>query len=198
MSLRQSIFRHIWLALPLLAFSACGNSNDSTCTFTYSQQFSGNISTILWPVGTTRASANDAYAPDFRWHKNDSTLDSLSGHLGQVVLLNFWATWCGPCKAEMPAIQAVQDQMGDSLFVIGVAVDQCSPYATVSEYIRSNDIRYQIAVDSLSRLYEQYWLWQPLEIPVSYFIGPDGRIKTIGVGEGDEAAILSSARAAEQ
>ena len=182
----------------VLAMAGCSSSNDSTCTFSYSQQVNGNISTILWPVGAARANANDAYAPDFRWHKNDTTLDSLSGHLGQAVLLNFWATWCGPCKAEMPAIQAAQDEMGDSLFVIGVAVDQCSPYQAVSDYIHSNGIRYQIAVDSLSRLYEQYWLWQPLEIPVSYFIGRDGQIKSIGVGQGDEAAILASARRAAQ
>ena len=193
---RRSMLKY---AAPLLmALVGCSTSSDSPCTFSYSQQVNGNISTILWPVGAARANAKDPYAPDFRWHKNDTTLDSLSGHLGQVVLLNFWATWCGPCKAEMPAIQAAQDEMGDSLFVIGVAVDQCNPYQTVSDYVSGNGIRYQIAVDSLSRLYEQYWLWQPLEIPVSYFIGPDGTIKVIGVGQGDKAAILANARRSAQ
>src|SRR5581483_2907871 len=136
------------------SIEACSNSND-TCTFSYSQQVSGNVSTVVWPVGAARASDSDAYAPDFRWHRSDGSLDSLSGHKGQVILLNFWASWCGPCKAEMPAIQAAQQQMGDSLFVIGVAVDQCSPFATVQNYISNNNINYQIAVDSLSRLYEQ-------------------------------------------
>jgi len=177
--------------------ASCGNPPDS-CTFSYEQQQSANVSTILWPVGAARDSANDSYAPDFRWHRRDGTLDSLSNHRGQVVLLNFWATWCGPCKSEMPAIQNVADELGDSLFVIGVAIDQCSPFATVSNYIQSNGFRYQIAVDSLSRLYEQYWLWQPAEIPQSYFIGSDGRIKYAATGAGDEAAILAGVRIAER
>jgi len=177
--------------------ASCGNAPDS-CTFSYQQQYTANVSTILWPVGAARASATDSYAPDFRWHRSDGTLDSLSGHVGQVVLLNFWASWCGPCKTEMPAIQSVADQMGDSLFVIGVAVDQCSPFATVSNYIQSNGIRYQVVVDSLSRLYEQYWLWQPLEIPQSYFIGTDGRIRYAVTGAGDATAILNEVRKTEQ
>ncbi len=181
----------------VLQIASCGNA-PSACNFTYQQQVSGNISTIVWPVDSARSSLNDAYAPDFRWHRSDGSLDSLSGHKGQVVLLNFWATWCGPCKAEMPAIQNVANQLGDSIFVIGVAIDQCNPFSTVSNYIQSNGIHYQIAVDSLSRLYEQYWLWNPAEIPQSYFITPNGRIKTYAVGAGSEAAILAAVRNAEQ
>ena len=180
-----------------MLFASCGNPPDS-CTFSYQQQHSANVSTILWPVGAARSGANDGYAPDFRWRRSDGSLDSLSGHLGQVILLNFWATWCGPCTSEMPAIQNVADQLGDSLFVVGVAVDQCNPFATVANFIQSNNIRYQIAVDSLSRLYEQYWLWQPLEIPQSYFIGADGRIKYAVTGAENEAGILSYVRKAEQ
>jgi thiol-disulfide isomerase/thioredoxin len=183
--------------LILLLVASCGTPTDS-CTFSYQQQQSANVSTILWPVGAARASLNDPYAPDFRWRRSDGTLDSLSGHQGQVVLLNFWAAWCGPCKEEMPAIQSVADEMGDSVFVIGVSVDQCDPFNTVSNYISGAGVRYQIAVDSLSRLFEQYWLWQPLEIPVSYFIGPDGRIKTYSIGAGNQTLILSEVHKAEQ
>lgn len=176
---------------------SCGKPPDS-CTFSYQQQQSANVSTIVWPVGAARTSLNDSHAPDFRWRKSDGTLDSLSGHLGQVVFLNFWATWCGPCTSEMPAIQSVADQLGDSLFVIGVAVDECNPFSTVSNYIQSNHYRYQVVVDSFWRLYMQYELWQSNAIPQSFFIGPDGRIKTYSTGEGDEAAILAEVRKAEQ
>jgi len=181
----------------IMANASCGNSPDS-CTFSYLQQQSANVSTIVWPVGAARASLNDAYAPDFRWRKSDGTLDSLSGHQGQVVFLNFWATWCGPCTSEMPAIQNVADQLGDSLFVIGVAVDECNPFSTVSNFVQSNHYRYQVVVDSLWRLYMQYELWQSNAIPQSFFIGPDGRIKTYVTGAGNEAAILAAVRKAEQ
>ncbi len=184
-------------SLLILNFNSCGTPPDS-CTFTYQQQHIGNVSTILWPVGAARSSLNDAYAPDFRWHRSDGTLDSLSGHHGQVVLLNFWATWCGPCKSEMPAIQNVADTMGDSLFVIGIAVDDCNPFSTVSNFIQSNHYRYQIVVDSLYRLYQQYELWQTTAIPQSFFIGPDGTIKSYATGAGNEVGILAAVRKAEQ
>ena len=195
--------RHIFdviiatILLGSVALASCSNSTD-TCAFSYQQQVSGNVSTIIWPVGTARSSLSDAYAPDFRWHRSDGTLDSLSGHKGQVVLLNFWATWCGPCTAEMPAIQDVANQLGDSLFVVGVATDECNPFSTVSSLIQSHPYTYQIVVDSLYRLYMQYELWSTTAIPQSFFIGPDGRIRTYATGEGTEAGILAAVRKAEQ
>ena len=166
------------------------------CTFSYSQQQSGNVSTIVWPADAPRSSTQDAYAPDFKWRSSNGTLDSLGNHLGQIVLLNFWASWCGPCTSEMRAIQSIADQMGDSVFVIGVGVDECSPWSSVSSFVNNNSIRYQIAVDSEWTLYEKYFpnalSGNDFTIPESFFIGRDGTIKIPPVeGAHDKNEILS-------
>ena len=179
--------------------SGCATESNPLGPLVYTQQFSRNISTIVWPAGAARASLTDTYAPDFRWHRADSTLDSLSNHLGQVVLVNFWATWCEYCKAEMPAIQAASNQMGDTLFVIGVSVDDPgNPFTTAQSYIKSNGYTYQFAVDSAWTLYEKYLPNQGGSIPQSFFIDRNGKLVYTVTGEmPDEQYILTKARAAE-
>ena len=146
--------------------SGCTTDSNPLGPLVYTQQVSGNISTILWPAGAARSSLTDTYAPDFRWRRADSTLDSLSNHHGQVVLVNFWATWCEYCKAEMPAIQSAVNQMGDTLFVIGVSVDDPgNPFTAAQSYVKSNGYTYQFAVDSNWTLYEKYFPNQGGSIP---------------------------------
>jgi thiol-disulfide isomerase/thioredoxin len=182
----------------LLALSACSTDPPTLGPLVYTQRYDKNISTILWPVGAARSNLNDTYAPDFRWRRADSTLDSLSGHIGQVVLINFWATWCGPCTSEMPAIQATANTMGDSLFVIGVAVDNPgNSFNTVQSYVQSNGYSYQFAIDSVFTLYFKYFPTGDFSIPRSCFIDKNGNLITTVIGAEDEARILSYARAAE-
>jgi thiol-disulfide isomerase/thioredoxin len=160
-----------------LGMSGCTTESSALGPLVYTQQYSGNISTILWPAGAARANLDDAYAPDFRWRRSDGTLDSVSGHLGQVVLVNFWATWCTYCKAEMPAIQSAANTMGDSLFVVGVSVDDPgNPFTTAQSYVNGNGYKYQFAVDSDWTLYETYLPNQAGLIPQSFFIDRNGKI----------------------
>jgi len=75
-------------------------------------------------VAYSRPSIN-APAPAFRLMDLDGKLHSLAEHQGKVVFLNFWATWCGPCKVEMPAMEALyQDFQSQGLEILAVSVDQ--------------------------------------------------------------------------
>jgi thiol-disulfide isomerase/thioredoxin len=183
-----------------LVMSGCTTDSNSLGPLVYTQQYAGNISTIIGPAGAARASLTDTYAPDFRWHKSDGSLDSVRGHLGQIVLVNFWATWCGPCKSEMPAIQSAISTMGDSIFVIGVSVDDPgNPFTTVQSYVKSNGYTYQFAIDSAWTLYEQYFPNQAGSIPQSCFIDRNGKLPfTVTGGMGDEQTVLYYARLAGQ
>ncbi len=190
--------RFIPAILCAIALGVCGCTTDPPPLgpLVYTQRSDQNISTIIWPAGAARTTLKDTYAPDFRWRRADSTLDSLSGHQGQVVLVNFWATWCGPCTSEMPAIQAAANTMGDSLFVIGVSVDNPgNSFNTVSSYVNSNGYKYQFAIDSVFTLYYKYFPTGDFGIPQSCFIDADGKLMITVTGSmGDENTILTFAR----
>jgi thiol-disulfide isomerase/thioredoxin len=98
---------------------------------------------------------------------------SLASFKGKVILLNFWATWCGPCKAEIPSLVELQQQYGDRLVVLGLSVDdtveKMRPYA--AEY----KINYPLLVGS-GRDDVQDAFGPMFGIPVSVFIDRGGRI----------------------
>jgi cytochrome c biogenesis protein CcmG/thiol:disulfide interchange protein DsbE len=92
---------------------------------------------------------------------------------GKVILLNFWATWCGPCRVEIPYLVELQQQYADDLVILGISVDdsaeQMKPYATDMK------INYPLLVglgrDDVQQAYGPLW-----GIPVSVFVDRDGKI----------------------
>jgi len=97
----------------------------------------------------------------------------LSSFKGKVILLNFWATWCGPCKAEIPGFVELQKQYPNDLVVLGLSVDD--PVEKLKPYAAQYKINYPILVglgrDDVQEAYGPLW-----GIPVSFIIGRDGRI----------------------
>ena len=97
----------------------------------------------------------------------------LASFKGKVILVNFWATWCGPCKAEIPSLVELQDQYADDLVVLGFSVDdtvdKMKPYA--AQY----KINYPLLVGN-GREDVQEAFGPLFGIPVSVIIGRDGKI----------------------
>jgi cytochrome c biogenesis protein CcmG/thiol:disulfide interchange protein DsbE len=98
---------------------------------------------------------------------------SLSNEKGNVVFLNVWATWCGPCRFETPELQALQNQYaGSGLKVIGVSVDEGEDEA-VKTFVAEQKITYPIAVDPEGRIAT---LVQTTVLPTSLLIDRNGKI----------------------
>jgi len=97
----------------------------------------------------------------------------LASFKGKVILLNFWATWCGPCKAEIPSLVELQQQYGKDLVILGVSVDD--PVEKMRPYAAQYKINYPLLVgDGREDVQDAFG---PLAgIPVSVIIGRDGRI----------------------
>lgn len=93
---------------------------------------------------------------------------------GRVILVNAWATWCGPCVLEMPGFQRVQDELGDRGFlVIGISADQEGP-EVVQAFVEELGITYPVTVGpqhALGRLAAQV-----RGLPTSLLLGRDGRL----------------------
>jgi thiol-disulfide isomerase/thioredoxin len=112
-------------------------------------------------------------APDFRLDTLDGKSVQLSSFRGQAVLLNFWATWCGPCKIEMPWFVELQKQYGPAgLQVIGVAMDDSSK-EDIEKFVKEMGVNYPILLGK-EAVGEEYGGVNVL--PTTFFLDRDGKI----------------------
>jgi peroxiredoxin len=126
------------------------------------------------PDGFRLRSANERKAtPDFTLKDSTGATVKLSDYKGKVVLLNFWATWCGPCKVEMPWFMKFEKQYRDQGFsVLGVSMDD-DGWKSVRPYITAQKINYRVVVgdEPLTKLYGGVEA-----LPTTFLIDRDGRI----------------------
>lgn len=97
---------------------------------------------------------------------------------GKVVLVDFWASWCGPCREEMPVLQALHEKhVGEGLVIIGVNID--SSAKKMNGFLKRNPVSFRIVHDPKTRVAQRY---EPPTMPSSYFIGRDGKLRHIHEG----------------
>src|SRR5437660_2678942 len=97
----------------------------------------------------------------------------LSDLRGKVVLVNFWATWCKPCKEEMPAMQASYDKLRDKGFVV-LAVNELEDTARVAEHIRTHGHTFEVVMDHDNQVANMYGV---VGLPASFLIDPQGIVR---------------------
>lgn len=124
-------------------------------------------------------------APDFSVTDLSGQTLQLSRYRGKVVLLNFWATWCAPCRSEIPRFVDLQNRYDrEGLQIVGISLDE-EP-KLVHTFYRQSKMNYPVAIGD-AKLAEQYG--GILGLPVSFLIGRDGRIYAKHVGEADISLI---------
>ncbi len=120
-------------------------------------------------------------APDVRARLLDSDKTfRLSARQGKVTLINFWATWCGPCKAEMPAIQAYYDRhQAQGLEILAISMDEAKDLAEVRKTAQKFTFPIALKSDADFRGLGRIW-----RMPSTFVIGKDGILRKNGhVGE---------------
>ncbi len=138
----------------------------------------------------TEASVLDEPLPDFTL----TTLDGGALHLadleGQIVFLNFWATWCAPCQEEMPALQALQDAHGaEGVRVIAVTDPTAGQSeADVRAFLETYHLTFTVVLSSDTAVYQHFGVAQ---IPMTYIIDREGiiRYRQIGTLDSEDIAI---------
>lgn len=118
-------------------------------------------------------------APDFTVTDSDRTV-TLSQFRGKPVLLNFWASWCQPCVAEMPSLVQLQQQMGDKVTILAVDVD--SDQNAYKQFVRDHNIDLLTVWDPKQQANALYGTFK---FPETYIISPDGKILRKFIGAVD-------------
>jgi thiol-disulfide isomerase/thioredoxin len=109
---------------------------------------------------------------------------ALTAYRDRVILVNFWATWCEPCREEMPALQALQDKLGTERIVV-LAVNYGESPEKVQQFVQRVPVDFPVLLD---RHTEATRAWQVRVLPTSYVLGPDGQIRYSVVGMLDWSA----------
>jgi peroxiredoxin len=147
------------------------------------------ISTVLTPVARAAAPAP---APDFTLPARDGGNVRLSDLRGQVVMINFWATWCGPCRQEMPLLQQIQakyEPLGFTLVGINVEPDS----AAAMTWLKQVSVSFPILFDQKNVVAEQFGVQG---MPSSVFVDRAGNVRYVhrGYQPGDEAKYADMVR----
>lgn len=130
-------------------------------------------------LGATAAFAQKK-APDFSFKTQYGKDFQLSKQKGKVVLVNFWATWCGPCRAEIPGFLQVYERYRDKgLEIVGVSLDE-NGWEVVTPFIKRYNITYPVVVDSRGVVARQYGKIDA--IPTSFLIDKNGNIVDQHIG----------------
>ncbi len=129
------------------------------------------------PVGL----AEGHLAPDFSLFDLDGNSLKLSDYRGKKVLVNFWATWCPPCKAEMPYMQEMYEKYhaeGFEILAVNSTVTEKSR-DNVVDFVAEYGLTFPIPMDEKNRVSSDYEI---LSFPTSFFIDSDGVIRSLTVG----------------
>ena len=131
------------------------------------------------PTGPVADVSPGNEAPDFQLEDNRGNVVTLSGLRGKVVMLNFWATWCPPCRAEMPSMEKLNQAMTGEDFVILAVNIEANGRSTVAEFLEKTPHSFPVLFDEQGSVQKLYGVYK---FPESFVITKDGIIddKVIG------------------
>ena len=125
-----------------------------------------------WPGGP---------APSLELVDLQGTKHSLADYRGKVVLINFWATWCAPCREEMPSIERLRASLEGRPFAV-LAVNLAEPESRIQKFLDAMPLGFTILLDRDTKTTRA---WQAKVLPATYIVGADGAIRYRHVGELD-------------
>jgi thiol-disulfide isomerase/thioredoxin len=156
----------------------------------------GMAAFLAWPRTESNASSSTTtltepvavnyLAPDLTLYDLNSVEHELTDHLGEVVLVNLWATWCPPCKAEMPTLQAYYEDHATDGFVT-IAINDGDPAEAVETFVQEYDLSFPVWLDPTYEATDR--AFKTRNLPSSFVIDREGNIRLRWVGEIDRPTL---------
>jgi peroxiredoxin len=141
------------------------------------KHFLSGFYAVLFATICSLGHANDS-APDFALKSMSGDNIRLSEHRGEVILLNFWASWCGPCRQEMPHLNALQQRYSKLGFnVVGVNVDKDS--ALANKLLKDIPVSFPVLLDNMGDVSASY---NVSAMPTTVLIDRDGNMRYLHKG----------------
>lgn len=167
--------KHVLFLVPALLFMACSQGNQNK------QQKSPVARTRIVPKPNKNLPDNRDLkeAPDFTLEMMNGEMFTLSDHEGKIIVLNIWATWCPPCRKEIPDFIEIQKNMREEgVLFVGVALDQ-EGWKVVRPFAKKYGINYPIVVDNgtVRRKYGPF-----RGIPTTFIINREGKVAYVSLG----------------
>ena len=127
-------------------------------------------------------------APDFTVVDADGTEVKLTDYVGKPIVLNFWASWCSPCKSEMPDFNEAWGEQGEEVNFLMVNMTDGSRETmdTAKAYVEEQDFSFPVFFDTQSEAAIAYWAYS---LPTTYFIDADGYVVARAIGAIDSATL---------
>jgi peroxiredoxin len=146
----------------------------------------GLLGLALWARDRTPALAPDFAVPDL-----SGQAVRLSAYRGHVVLVNLWATWCPPCREEMPSMEQLHRRLKDRGFVLLAVSQDDGGAATVRPFVEQMKVTFPVLVDPQGEVGRKYGVWG---FPESFLVDREGRIVERVIGPRDWASTTQIAR----
>lgn len=134
-----------------------------------------------------------AAAPQFDLQTPDGGRVRLSDFRGKPLIVNFWATWCPPCRAEMPSIQRASEQLKDKGIGV-VAINVGEDAETIGQFTAESPVTFPLPMDRESRVVQA---WPVRGLPTTFVVDSEGRLAYVATGERewDDPDLLDQVRA---
>lgn len=166
---------HAVVLVVALAAAGC-SSDDGTTSSPSTPSADQQTASARLPAGAKIQSPDEPEAaPDVTVETTSGETIALANRPGEVLLVNFWATWCAPCRKEIPDLVDLQEEFGpQGLTVIGVSLDQQGA-DVVEPFLDDYSINYPIVIDAEGSIEKAFG--GVYGLPMTYVIGPEGRIR---------------------
>ena len=133
---------------------------------------------LMMPGCSVQDTETDNLAPDFSLYDLEGNPVSISDFRGEPVILNFWATWCGPCVYEMPLLQQVYDELSAEELVL-LTINTGESASRVEDFLQANNYSLPVLLDRNQEVALKYGIRY---IPTTFFIDKDGAIQDAKIG----------------